>query len=63
VEASADSFALELTHDPTDFIKFQRRIALQNVADPDPPELFQALLGTHPTTLERIGAGAAFRSK
>jgi STE24 endopeptidase len=63
VEASADSFALELTHDPADFIAFQRRIAVQNVADPDPPELFQDLLGTHPTTLERIGAGVAFRSK
>jgi len=63
VEARADSFALQLTHDPSDFIKFQRRIAVQNVADPDPPELLHVLFDTHPTTLERIGAGAAFGSK
>jgi STE24 endopeptidase len=61
VEASADSFSLELTRDPTDFIRFQRRIAIQNVADPDPPEWLHVLFDTHPTTLERIGAGVAFR--
>jgi Zn-dependent protease with chaperone function len=63
VEASADSFSLELTHDPADFIKFQRRIAVENVADPDPPRLLHVLFDTHPTTLERIGAGVAFGSK
>jgi STE24 endopeptidase len=61
VEASADSFSLELTRDPGDFIRFQRRIAIQNVADPDPPEWLHVLFDTHPTTLERIGAGVAFR--
>jgi len=60
VEASADTFALRLTRDPEDFIGFQRRISVQNVGDPDPPGWFQALFGTHPTTLERIGAGVAF---
>ncbi|HVG74466.1 MAG TPA: M48 family metallopeptidase [Thermoleophilaceae bacterium] len=63
VEASADSFALRLTRDPEDFIGFQRRISVQNVGDPDPPGWYQALFGTHPTTLERIGAGVAFESK
>ena len=62
-EASADSFALRLTRDPEDFIGFQRRISVQNVGDPDPPGWYQALFGTHPTTLERIGAGVAFESK
>ena len=61
VEANADQFSLELTRDPGDFIRFQRRIALENVGDPDPPELFHVLLDTHPTTRERIGAGVAFR--
>jgi Zn-dependent protease with chaperone function len=63
VEARADSFALQLTHDSRDFVKFQRRLAVQNLVDPDPPGLYQALFGTHPTTLERIGAGVAFGSK
>jgi STE24 endopeptidase len=63
VEASADSFALELTGDSRDFIAFQRRLAIQNVSDPDPPELLHVLFDTHPTTVERIGAGVAFRSE
>jgi Zn-dependent protease with chaperone function len=63
VEASADSFALELTHDSKDFIGFQRRISVQNVGDPDPPGWYQALFGTHPTTIDRIGAGVAFEAK
>ena len=63
VEASADSFALELTRDPADFIRFQRRIAIQNVTDPDPPGLYHVLFDTHPTALERIGAGVAFGSE
>ena len=63
VEASADSFALELTRDPTDFINFERRIAIRNISDPDPPGLFHVLFDTHPTDKERIGFGEAFRSK
>jgi Zn-dependent protease with chaperone function len=60
VEGRADSFALELTREPKDFIDFQQRITLQNVADPDPPELLHLLFNTHPTTVERIGYGEAF---
>jgi STE24 endopeptidase len=61
VEARADAFALDLTRDPADFVKFERRIALRNISDPDPPRLSQLLFGTHPTTLERIGIGEAWR--
>ncbi len=60
MEARADSFALELTRDPADFVKFERRIAIRNVSDPDPPWLFHLLFDTHPTTKERIGFGEAF---
>jgi STE24 endopeptidase len=63
VEARADSFALELTRDPADFIKFERRIAVRNISDPDPPQLLHVLFDTHPTTLERLGFGAAWRAK
>src|SRR5829696_9845476 len=63
VEARADSFALELTNDPTDFVRFERRIAIRNISDPDPPSLFHALFDTHPTDKERIGIGEAFRAK
>ncbi len=60
VEARADAFALELTHEPETFIGFQRRIAIQNVSDVDPPALYALLFGTHPTTMDRIGMGEAF---
>ena len=59
VERSADAFGLELTHEPQAQIEFQRRIAVKNVSNPDPPKLVQYLLGTHPTTLQRIGQALA----
>ena len=53
---SADEFALELTDDPEALIDVQRELARTNISDPDPPGLYSALFGTHPTTVERIGA-------
>ncbi|MGH2924815.1 MAG: M48 family metalloprotease [Solirubrobacterales bacterium] len=61
VEASADTFALQLTHDPNALIQVQRRLALSSVADPDPPALVTSLIGTHPSTIDRIGAAVAYR--
>jgi STE24 endopeptidase len=60
VEASADAFALHETRDPAAFIALERRLAVVNLADPDPPKLLQVLFGTHPTTVERIGFGEAW---
>jgi STE24 endopeptidase len=60
VEARADSYSLRLTDDAQAFIRFERRIAIRNVADPDPPKLRTILLSTHPPTIERIGIGVAY---
>jgi STE24 endopeptidase len=60
VEASADAFALRVTREPAAFIALERRLALTNVSQPDPPALTQLLFGTHPTTVQRIGAGEAW---
>jgi STE24 endopeptidase len=59
VERSADAFALQLTRDPKTQIAFQKRIAVKNVSDPDPPGWVTFLLGTHPPTIERIGQAEA----
>ncbi|MFI5121765.1 MAG: M48 family metallopeptidase [Vicinamibacteria bacterium] len=59
VEASADEFALELTHDPQALIDLQVQLAKTNLSDPDPPSVFSAVFGTHPTTVQRIGAALA----
>jgi STE24 endopeptidase len=60
VEASADAFALELTDDPQALIDLQLRLARNNVSDPDPPGLYTTLFGTHPPTVERLGAALAY---
>ena len=60
VETSADTFALRLTHDPQALVQVQRRLALSGVADPDPPAIVTALLGTHPSTIDRIGSAVAY---
>ena len=60
VEARADAYALRLTDDAEAFISLERRLAVQNVSEPDPPELLHSLFGTHPTTLERIGFGVDY---
>jgi STE24 endopeptidase len=63
VENRADGYALSLSEDPGAFIDFERRIALQNLADPDPPRLLQLAFGTHPTIVERIGIAEAVRRR
>jgi STE24 endopeptidase len=60
MERRADHFALELAGAPDAFVSFERTIALQNVADVDPPRWVSRLLATHPPTAERIGAAVAF---
>ncbi len=63
IERRADAFALSLTREPDAMIAFERRITIQNVGDPDPPDWRQALLATHPDTMERIGAALAFERR
>jgi STE24 endopeptidase len=60
VEASADAFALELTEDPRALVEVQRRLSRASLGDPDPPAALHFLFGTHPSTVERIGAALAF---
>jgi len=60
IEACADTFALELTNDPRQFIEMERDLSLSNVADPDPPRALAWLFATHPPPIERIGAAVEF---
>jgi STE24 endopeptidase len=63
IEARADSYSLKLTDAPEPFISSERRLAVQNLADPDPPDWVVALLGTHPPTIKRIGTAVAFERR
>jgi STE24 endopeptidase len=60
IEARADAFALRSTAQPEPFISFEQRIALRNLADPDPPAWRTFLLATHPPIVQRIGMGVAY---
>jgi STE24 endopeptidase len=60
VEARADTFSLQLTNDPRGMIELQQQLADRNLADPDPPGAFSFLFGTHPATIDRIGAALAW---
>ncbi|HEX2016936.1 MAG TPA: M48 family metalloprotease [Solirubrobacteraceae bacterium] len=62
IEARADSFALRLTGEPAAFESFERRITLLNLADPQPPGWVSGLLGTHPSTVRRIGIARAYEA-
>jgi STE24 endopeptidase len=63
VENRADVYSLELTGETREFIELERRLALANVADPDPPDAYHLVFGTHPETVERIGIALAERRK
>jgi STE24 endopeptidase len=60
MERRADAFSLELAGAPEAFVSFERAIALQNLADLEPPRWVSTLLASHPPTAERIGAALAF---
>jgi STE24 endopeptidase len=60
VEARADTFALQLTDDPKGMIELQQQLADRNLSDPDPPDVYTFVFGTHPPTMERIGAALAW---
>ncbi|MBY0291220.1 MAG: M48 family metalloprotease [Mycobacteriaceae bacterium] len=53
-ETEADWIALRLTDDPASQISTQLRFALTGLADPDPPTWALFILGSHPTTMQRI---------
>ena len=61
IEARADSYALTLTGEPEPFIGFEKRIALRNLSDPDPPEWQSAAAGA-PTRRRSSGSGSASRT-
>ncbi|MEA2160219.1 MAG: endopeptidase [Solirubrobacteraceae bacterium] len=63
LERRADAYALQLTGASEAFVSFERTIALQNVADLDPPRWITSLLSTHPSTAERIGIALSYANQ
>jgi STE24 endopeptidase len=63
IERRADEYSLALGGVPEAFVSFERTIALQNLADLEPPGWVVKLLATHPPTAERIGAAVAWSER
>ena len=64
VEASADQFALELTHDPEGADRRPGAARARRTSPtPTRPAVYSFLFGTHPTTVERIGAALAYEQE
>jgi STE24 endopeptidase len=59
MERRADDFSLRTAGAPEAFISFERKAALQNLADLE-PRFLSRTLASHPPTAERIGAAVAY---
>lgn len=60
MERRTDRFALELTGNGEAYAGAMARLALQNLADPDPSRLVVGMLYSHPPVAERICSARAF---
>jgi len=60
-ERKADSFALDLTRNPSAFISAMRRLGAQNLAEEHPSRVVQWLFYSHPPMHDRISAAQAFK--
>ncbi|MGI8576368.1 MAG: M48 family metallopeptidase [Nocardioidaceae bacterium] len=60
VEARADAHCLQLTHDPSDFISLQQRLAVTNLDHLQPNGFLSFWFNNHPPTLDRIGMALAW---
>lgn len=59
VERRADRYAIELTGNPAAYARAMRKLAEQNLADPNPPRPITLLLHSHPPLSERIAVAEA----
>jgi STE24 endopeptidase len=63
MEAEADWTALNVTRDPAVATSAFQRLATTSLSDPDPPGWWQALVGNHPTIMQRIAMADAWRAR
>jgi STE24 endopeptidase len=60
VERAADRYALDLTQAPAAFAAAMRKLASQNLIEPEPPRWAELVLYTHPPVAQRVRAAEAF---
>lgn len=62
-EASADAFALEVTHDPAAAESMMKRLCDRNLIDDAPHPVIEGLLYSHPAPHRRIDAARSFAKR
>lgn len=60
IERRTDAYALRLTGDGASYATAMGRLAMESLADPDPPRPLVLLLASHPPIAHRIRAARAF---
>jgi STE24 endopeptidase len=63
LEARADQFAMNVTDSPDALIQLQTRFGKDMPHDVDPPAVYEFLMFTHPSTMNRIRAGEAWKQE
>jgi len=63
MEAEADWKALQVTNDPAALEGLMRGFASTSLADPEPPEWAQLMLGTHPSLADRVAMARAWATR
>ena len=61
-ERRADSYALQMTSNPSAFITAMKRLGQQNLAEENPSPLVQAFFYTHPPIKERLSAAQQWKA-
>jgi STE24 endopeptidase len=62
-EAEADWTSLQTTRDPAAMQALFRKLAVVNLADPDPPRAWELTFATHPPLMRRIAMAEAWAKR
>ncbi|MBU1006861.1 MAG: M48 family metallopeptidase [Candidatus Omnitrophica bacterium] len=62
LEKEADAFALNITGNKAAFISTMKKLAAQNLADPDPGKFYEITLYSHPPISRRVSFAESFKN-
>ena len=62
-EREADEYALRITHDPASYLSVMEKLRSLNLEERRPGLISRIFFDTHPSYLERIRLGRAFRRR
>lgn len=63
LEHEADRFTLEITNNKPAFVATMKKLAAQNLAEPDPSKFYEIMLYNHPPISRRISFAESFKTE